>query len=111
MPYIIAPIYKFFNHNATLYGIAEPFTIVNGQDEQAMPAVDKYSWPRLYGAKMAKATSAFAIKYYNIFYICLQHFMSPQEIEAPFGHQTVGFIVISNALTGEKVSITTVFKI
>ena len=30
MPYIIAPTYEFFNYNDILYGIAEPFILVNG---------------------------------------------------------------------------------
>lgn len=29
MQYIIAPIYEFLNHNAALYGIAEPASLVN----------------------------------------------------------------------------------
>ena len=51
MPYIIAPTYTFFNHNATLYGIAEPAPLVNGQDERGSPAVDKYVCPCLCGGR------------------------------------------------------------
>lgn len=32
MPYIIAPTYEFFNYNDILYGIAEPFILVNGKE-------------------------------------------------------------------------------
>ena len=38
MPYIIAPIYEFFNHNVILYKTVKSATFVNSQDERALPA-------------------------------------------------------------------------
>lgn len=69
MPCIIAPIYDFFNHNANtaLYGIAEPFTLVNGQMNRQCLSLTSAAVPAYVADKRVNATSASAHEYYNIF--------------------------------------------
>ncbi len=42
-----------------LYKVAKPATLVNGQDERALPAVDKCVCPSLYGSQENESNECF----------------------------------------------------
>jgi len=61
MPYIVSPIYGFFNHYVTLYEIAEPIILINGQMNlpRQLPASEATFF---IVDKRAKAASSFIVQ-------------------------------------------------
>ena len=86
MPYIIAPIYEFFNHNVILYKTVKSATFVNSQDERALPANRKCVCPRMV---------------WYFLYLSLS-FHPPYEIRASFSTKVSKSIIVLSDLICKK---------
>ena len=59
------------------------------QDERASPVADEFVCPCLYRQTRGRKHSLLSPSHSMFFYICSYRFIPPQEIRAPFGHQSV----------------------